>query len=133
MGAKFKYFKLGEDTGWYQVKDATGRECATFSLIDVPAPTPQYCKHMEIRISSGVLEECIENGNSALLFGIYRFVFRTVLSITHELKGVRLCKIYCADERISLVYGKFAHELSEKFSYKTKFYGRWIEIEKSGN
>lgn len=132
MAVKFKYFPLGEDTGWYQVKDANGKEYATFSLIDAPKPAPRYCKHMEINFSAAFTDECLASGNIVLLWRVYRFVFQSVLSITHDLKGVRLCKIYSANEITALVYRKFADELSEKYPYKTKFYGRWIEIEKQG-
>lgn len=130
MTVKFQYHALGDDGIWYRVKDANDVEYAVFSLIDAPKTAPRTCKHMNINILPHIAEEIVENGNVGLLLRVYTFVFNAVLEITHELRGVKLCKIYSDNELTAMVYKKFASNLSTKFEYEVKFYGRWIEIKK---
>ena len=85
---------------------------------------------MNIHIPPHIEEEIVKNGDVGLLLSIYTFVFRSVLKITHELRGVKLCKIYSANELTAMVYQKFASNLSTKFGYEVKLYGKWIEIKK---
>ena len=129
--AKFKYTQLG-DSAWHSVtgvgKDGNV-EYAIFSLVDAPFCKPAAaCKHMELHIRENISLEIIEKGNFGFLLNIYRFVFSTVLEITHELKGVKLCKIYSDDALTKMVYKKFADGLGD--NYTVKSYRNWIEIRK---
>ncbi len=112
--------------GWYRVNDTNGKEYAIFSLSNAPEVSPVWCKHMDLHFHPHIAEEFIQKGNTRLLLNIYSFVFRSVMKITHELKGVQLCKIYSNDDLTAMVYKGFASRLSGK--YDVKFYGRWIEI-----
>lgn len=125
----FKYEELeGKGGNWYQVIDSDNKGYAVFSLMDVPNPAPNYCKHMDINLRSEIAEEVFENGNTTLLLEIYNFVFQSVLEISHESKNVKLCKIYSATEQLALVYTAFADNLSA--NYDVTYYQRWIEIRK---
>lgn len=120
---KFVYSQLG-DGHWYLVADAKDStvEYAVFSLVDAP----HAGKHMDLHFPENAVEKMLVAGKMSLLLDIYAFVFDTVLEITHNLKGVKLCKIHSHDEMTRLVYGKFADRLSER--YEVKLYGKWMEI-----
>ena len=126
--AKFRYSRLG-DSDWYRVVDAkTGEvEYALFSLRDAP----EFSKHMELNITEHSIEEIEERGNFSLLLHILEYVFSAVLKITHELRDVKLCKIYSSDPMMNMVYRSFADKLGP--GYEVKTYRNWIEIlKKSG-
>ena len=125
---KFRYSRFG-DSDWYRVVDAkTGKiEYALFSLRDAP----KYSKYMEFVITSHTAGEVKERPNFALLLNILGYVFGAVLEITHELRGVKLCKIYSSDPLFHMVHLAFANKLGP--DYEVKIYGNWIEIlKKSG-
>ena len=125
---KFNYSRLG-DSDWYRVVDAkTGEvEYALFSLRDAP----KFSKHMELNITKHSIEEIEERGNFSLLLHILEYVFSAVLKITHELRDVKLCKIYSSDPMMNMVYRSFADKLGP--GYEVKTYRNWIEIlKKSG-
>lgn len=125
---KFQYRQL-EDSSNYLVFDKD-REYATFRLIDAPFLKPEPgCKNMELKVHEEVAWE-INSSNIALLIAIFRFVFDSVLEITHELKGYRLCKMYSDDAVIGLAYRGFASHPSIKKSYDVKIYRGWVEIRK---
>lgn len=125
--AQFTYSQMG-NTHWYRVIDAKNNdmEYAVFSLIDAPHARPPSCKHLNIHIPENIWEQIIENRDMALLANIFAFVFQSVLKITHELKGVNLCKIYSHGEKTRAFYQKFTQSLGT--AYEVKSYGNWIEI-----
>ena len=121
----FKHKQLSDRL--YSVVDGK-RDYAIFRLIEARIHPP-FCKQLELNIHQEVMDEVMQEGNLALLLRIYRFVFHSALEITHEKKGIQLCKLYSRGEMAILVYRKFAAELNRD-QYDVKWYGAWIEIRK---
>jgi hypothetical protein len=129
---KFEHKQLSDTV--YEVFDAADekkRSYATFRLMDVPFHTkpPRYCKNMEVNIFQEVVGEIFERKDFLLLLKIYRFVFNSVLKITYEKKGAKMCKLYSDEISLAAIYRDFAREL-ERQGYKVKMYRNWVEIEK---
>ena len=120
-----KYQQIKEHL--YSVSDGK-RDCAVFLLIEASVH-PSFCKQLELTIHQNILDEVREKGNFALLLRIYRFVFNSALEITHEKKGLQLCKLYSRGDVAILVYRQFAAKLNRDH-YDVKWYGAWIEIRK---
>lgn len=127
MAQGLQYKKISKDT--YLIYKG-GDEYGIFRLIPVVPPNPTFCKHMELLIYQNAAEKIINDGDLKLLLRIYRFVFDSVLKITHELKGAELCKLYSDNRLLSMVYRDFSQNLSKKH-YEVKIYGNWIEVKKS--
>lgn len=126
--SKFKHLLLENAPHWYVVTDDAKKVYAFFSLIDAKFAKPASGKHMDLKFTEEVTEDIIENGNMSLLLDIYAFVFNTVLTMTHDLAGVGVCKIHSHDDMTRMVYNSFARELGGE--YDVKNYGKWLEIHK---
>ncbi len=125
----FRYKQLGDSDQYSVIGKHDDKEYATFSLIYAHFARPAACKHMELHILQDTAKQIQEKGEIVLLVEICRFVFRSVLKITHEEKGVALCKIYSADRFTREIYRMFASNLDE--DYEVKFYRKWMEIKKT--
>jgi len=130
---KFEYVLLqgkqnkGYDGDFYLIVDGD-KELGSFRLKDLGKP--DYCKHMDLTIYQETTEEIVNRGNFPLLLRIYRFVFNSVLKITHEEKGFNLCKLYSQSDLLGMIYHKFANELNKR-DYVIKRSGNLVEISKS--
>ena len=121
----FEYRPIGDQL--YAVNIRGKKDCAVFRLIEAPNASPPSCKQLDLHIFQEVSDNAIAKYDVAFLLQIYGFVFEACLEITHENKGIALCKLYSRGELNSMVYRAFATKLSRK-RYDVKWYGPWIEI-----